>query len=33
MIEEKDQEVLRVCVNACELHRHRPAYELIVEEA
>lgn len=33
MIEEKDQEVLRVCVNACELHRHRPIYEMIVEEA
>jgi len=33
MIEEKDQEILRVCVNACELHRHRPVYELIVEEA
>ena len=33
MIEEKDLEVLRVYVNGGDLHRHRPVYELIVEEA
>ena len=33
IIEEKDQEVLRLCVNACELHRRRPAHELTVKVA